>query len=144
MKNLIGSILVIILTLSVFAACEKEPETAAFGPPANIKITIDGRIMTVSWDVVKDAQGYRIVLTSVGCGSGNRTIDTKAGTAVVTSSGNTATNVEFVNETTIRVTLMADSPGANIPMATSVTAKVMSIGEIDSEFSEVVVHNIVK
>ena len=120
--------------------------------PANVNIEMSGRAMTVSWDAADNAQGYEIVTTSVGCASGNRTINTKAGTMLVTSNGNNATNVVIGSENFITITLMAaGSDKPNTPMASSVTAKVKSLGgtisgkeHADSDYSEVTSHTIQK
>lgn len=129
------------LSLSMFAACERKP--AALVSPANVHIAVAGRIMTVTWDEVKNAQGYVIVLTSEGCASGNRTINTVEKTAVITSSGNSASNVEITGETSIKITLMAARGDPDSAMAKAVTAKVMSLGGtvkkrvyIDSDYSQ--------
>jgi hypothetical protein len=80
----------------------------------------------------------------VGCGSGNRTINTKEHTAVATSTGSVASNVT-IGDTSITINLMASSGDPSIPMASAVTAKIKSLGGavskktyIDSDYSEVV------
>jgi hypothetical protein len=119
-------------------------------PPENVKITVVGRVMTVTWDTEDNAFGYEVVTTSVGCGSGNRTINTKDNTAVITSTGAAATNV-IIGQKSISITLMASSGNSNIPMASAVTAKAKSIGGtasgkkyVTSDYSEVISKTIEK
>jgi hypothetical protein len=113
--------------------------------PAKVRIGVSGRQVTVSWRQARNAQGYEIITTSEGCGSGNRKADTREGTAILTSNGDEATNVEFIGKTSIRITLMASDEDPNVPMASSVTAKVMSLGGtasgnvyLSSDYSEIV------
>ena len=140
-----------LATVILTTGCDRNPKQASdsniitLSPPSNVNIDVSGRIMTVTWDEVDGAQGYMIVLTSADCSSGNRTIDTKAGTAVITSSGNSAANVEITGKTSLKITLMAARNDPNIAMANAVTAKVMSLGGaisksiyVDSDYSEVV------
>ena len=143
-KCKIVAVYMILLIVSVFASCERKKDPVILSSPKNVSITVEGRIMTVTWDAVDRAQGYIVVLTSEGCGSGNRTIDTRAGTSVITSSGKDASNVEITRETEIKVVLMAARGDPNSAMAKAVTAKVMSIGGTvskkiynDSDFSEI-------
>ena len=119
------------LVMSMFSACESKPEQLP--SPKNVDISVTGRIVSVTWEEVKNVQGYSIVLTSEGCTSGNRTVDTKASTAVITGSGNNAANVEITGKTSLKVTLMAASGNPNAPMARAVTAKVMSLGGTNSK-----------
>ena len=131
LKSPILPVCTLLLVLAIFTACEAKPKQLK--PPANITITIDGRDMTVTWDEVKNAQGYTIVLTSENCSSGNRTIDTREGTVVVTSSGRNASNVEITDETSLQIRLMAARGDRTRAMATAVTAKVMSLGGTDGK-----------
>ena len=161
--KLIGTIS-LALIIGIFTAGCVTSKNAAGGSntlavPSNVQITLDTRLMTVTWNTVPYAQGYLVITTSEGCGSGNRTINTKDGTAVATSSGNNAIfddarngAVQIRGENKIEITLMPEwnIPGDNtsgrnesVPMASSVTAKVMAIGGIagngeyiDSAYSE--------
>jgi len=119
-----------ICIMPVLSSCgEKELKTVNLGAVTNLKITVEGRIMTVTWDAVENAQGYLIVTTSVACSSADRTINTKEQKAIQASSGNAAANVEFVDATTIKLNLMAYSAENQIdPMATAVTASVIALG----------------
>jgi hypothetical protein len=149
--------LIIALALMVgllMTGCNKDSGRKAPGDtrlaiPANVDIDVTGRLMSVSWNAVDKALGYQVITTSVGCGSGNRTIDTKEGTAVLTSSGKDASNVEITGETSIRITLMAARGDPSTAMASAVTAKVMSLGgtaseNVDSDYSEITSKTIVK
>jgi hypothetical protein len=142
-------IIALVLIIGLFTtACENNsklpPGDTTLSIPANVSISVTGRIMTVTWDAADNAFGYEIVTTSEGCESGNRTINTKENTAVVTSGGAVATNVTIGEGTSITITLTAySSENPNIPMANAVTAKVKSIGGtvsgkkyIDSDYSE--------
>ena len=126
--------------------------------PKNVRITVDGRTMTVTWDAVKNARGYEIVTSSTDCNSGKRLINTKDKTAKNNTEGsdnfgknallNDKSNgaVEIKGKTKIEITLM---PNANAtepnttPMASEVSAKVKALGGkvggneyLDSEYSE--------
>jgi len=145
--------------------------------PQNVKIDINVRSMTVTWDLVPNAQGYMIETTSANCRSGNKIINTIEMTAVMTSTGGSslvgtdredgvrvqaADNgaVQIIGSNKIEITLMPEwnIPGDNtsgrnedVPMATSVTAKVMALagdissrGYLDSVYSDEVTYNIIK
>jgi len=157
-KNLLqsGILLIAIAGLLVLAGCdtEPEPEPVNLGTPANVTINVVQRTMTVTWDAVSGALGYEIVTTSVGCGSGNRIINTKSGTANVYTEAagigadalkNDKSNgaVEIKGATTIEITLMPQMMGdQNVPMASAVSAKVKALGDgndyLDSGYSAVV------
>ena len=136
----------------IFWGCNNEPidkETDTeinLGIPKNVSISVDGIKMTVTWEAVNKALGYEIITASTDCGSGNRTINTKEKTAVITGSGSSAANVKINEGTSIEITLMASSTSTpDIPMASAVTAKVKSLGGtvsevvyIDSEYSQTV------
>ncbi|MDR0316289.1 MAG: hypothetical protein LBH97_05255 [Treponema sp.] len=126
-----------LITGFLTTGCDKDSKQTNGGnklsAPANVTINVTGRLMTVTWSAVNNALGYEIVTTSVGCSSGNRTINTREGTAVATSSGNTASNVAITGETSIRITLMAASGNPDAAMASAVTAKIMSLGGTVSE-----------
>ena len=127
-------------------------ENQYLGTPANVTITVVGRTMTVSWNAINGAQSYEIYTTSVGCGSGNRIINTKGNTAtghdgtgnyIKSDKSNGA--VEIKSATNIEITLMPamGAGNENVPMASSVTAKVKALGGknggilyIDSNYSE--------
>jgi predicted component of type VI protein secretion system len=126
LKSAIVPVCMLFLVSAIFTACVAKPKQLT--PPENVTITIEGRDMTVTWDAVKNAQGYTIVLASEGCSSGNRTVDTREGTFVVTSSGRDATNVEITGETSLQVRLMAARGDRTRARAAAVTAKVMSLG----------------
>jgi len=146
-KILIITVCAVLFTAFTFAACD----TNTLSPPAKLKIGVEGLKMTVTWDAAANAQGYNVVLTSLGCGSGNRTINTKTGTSVVTGDGNKAANVEIVSETALKIMLMAAADNPDIAMADSLTAKAMSLGGTvsgneyaDSKFSGTVKYKILK
>jgi len=91
MKNLFRliGIVVMIMAIGFFAvSCgDLDDEDGQLEAPKNIKIEIDStksptrEIMVITWDEVKNASGYEIHSVSVGCGSANRLINTKEGTA---------------------------------------------------------------
>jgi len=93
MKNLFKliGIAVMVLAIGIFTvSCGDLDDTEKGGKlaaPKNIKIEIDSsrsntrEIMVITWDEEKNASGYEIHSVSVGCGSGNRLINTKKGTA---------------------------------------------------------------
>jgi hypothetical protein len=145
-------IMIIVLALITglpVTGCDKGPKNLS--APANINVKVTGRTMTVTWNAVANAQGYEIVTTSVGCGSGNRTINTKENTTVATRSGNPASNVNIGAENSITITLMAARGNPDAAMASAVTAMVKSLGGtvsgkeyIDSDYSETVNHAIQK
>jgi len=147
-----------LLTIS----CATAPVILSAPAPANIKIDVIGRTMTVTWDEVANASGYEITTFSENCGSGRRKINTKAGTAVVNfpESANNGANALLNDESNgavvilaknkIQITLMPARKTDNTwdytkPMATAVTAKVMAFGGtvegkkyLDSDYSSVV------
>ena len=173
MKNLykncsITSVIGIIgmaLVIGLLTTGCKTLEDIQLDTPKNVQINVDVRQMIVTWDAVPHAQGYIIETTSEGCGSGNRTVNTKEGTAVITANGNNALfddgrngAVKITGKTEIEITLMPEYniPGDsgsgsndNEPMPTSVAAKVMAIGGkvsdrkyTDSSYSNVVIFTI--
>ena len=152
---------------------EDESVITPLSVPSNIKITVDKRTMIVEWDAVSHAAGYEIITYSVGCGSGKRKINTKNITAVSYNPDNANANPPTAVEGTtsvlngvktdgtqangsvlilaknkIQITLMPNNmQGADPtePMASKVTAKVKSLGEVisgngysDSGYSAVV------
>jgi len=162
--KLIYIIVMALIAGLIITGCKKSDDTdLKLDAPKNVRINIEVRQMFVTWDAVQNASGYMIITTSEGCGSGNRTIDTKEGTAVATSNGNNALfddkrngAVQIKGETEIEITLM---PEWNIPgdtssgrneskvHATAVTAKVMALGGTvsnntytDSDYSTVIKH----
>ena len=153
-RNLLKRVVVLsaITVLLALAGCDTAPE--ALGTPANVKITVEGRTMTVTWNAVSDAQGYEIITTSTGCGSGNKIINTKNKTANVFKDGTIGADalkndkssgaVEINGATSIQITLMAKmgTGNENVPMASAVSAKVRALGDgdkhLDSEYSAVV------
>ncbi|MDR1868358.1 MAG: hypothetical protein LBQ82_00055 [Treponema sp.] len=150
-KNLLKSafVLSIIAGLLVFAGCDEAPKD--LDTPTNVTITVDGRTMTVSWNAVNGAQGYEVYTTSVGCGSGNRIINTKDNTATdhdgkasYLKSDKSNGAVEIKSATSIQITLMPMGEDNTKPMASKVTAKVRALGGesggtnyLDSEYSAV-------
>jgi len=156
-RNLLKSaiVLIAIAGLLALAGCDTavdDPEN--LGTPANVTITVEERTMTVTWNAVSGASGYEIITTSTGCGSGNRIINTKNGTANVYTEANgigadalkndkSNGAVEITGATAIQITLMPQMMGdQNVPMASAVSAKVKTLGDgdkyLDSEYSEVV------
>ena len=147
-------------------------ESKKLSVPKNVKIEITARQMIVTWSAVPNAQGYLIETTSENCRSGNKIINTKNGTAVMTSSGGSslagtdredgirvrATDngaVQIHGKNKFEITLMPEwnIPGDNTSgrneskiMATAVTAKVKAIGGSrgysDSDYSNTVTRNI--
>jgi hypothetical protein len=146
---------------------EEEKDINTLSVPSGIKITVNKRTMVVEWDAVSNASGYEIITYSVGCGSGKRKINTKNITAVsynpdaeppnpiegttsvlgtIRTDGTPANgSVAILAKNKIQITLMPATSGddmPNTPMATAVTAKVKSLGEVisgsgysDSNFS---------
>jgi hypothetical protein len=109
--------------------CNNEKEARLQKPvldvPENIKVEVMGRWLTVSWDTVSDADGYKILTTSADCGTGNRIVNTR--TKVVTShNGNARTNVD-ISPTSIRILLMPSDDDETMAMTSSVSARVMAI-----------------
>jgi len=154
-KNLLQSavVLIAIAGLLALAGCDTavdDPEN--LGTPANVTITVEARTMTVTWDAVSGASGYEIITTSTGCGSGNRIINTKNGTAnVYTEANGIGANalkddksdgaVEIKGAASFQITLMPAMGDSSKPMATAVSAKVKALGDgdkyFDSEYSAV-------
>jgi len=160
-------------TISCDTEPEEEPVVTPLGVPTNITITVTKRTMVVEWNSVSNASGYEIITYSVGCGSGKRKINTKNITAVSYNPDNANANPPTAVEGTtsvlngvktdgtqangsviilaknkIQITLMPNNKeGADPtePMASKVTAKVKSLGEVisgngysDSGYSTVV------
>lgn len=159
MKNKINffgitAVALVIGLLSLSCASMSGNNQTILKSPANLKIDVTGRTMIVSWDEVANASGYEIITFSENCGSGRRKINTRDGTAVVNfpESVNNGKNalldnasdgaVVILEKTKIQITLMPAIGNAAIPMATAVTAKVMSFGSdnkyLDSDYSSVV------
>jgi len=128
-----------------------DPEN--LGTPANVTITVEARTMTVTWNAVSGASGYEIVTTSTGCGSGNRIINTKNGTANVFTEANgigadalkddkSNGAVEIKGAASFQITLMPAMGDSSKPMASAVSAKVKALGDgtqyLDSVYSAVV------
>jgi len=170
MKNIFKVIVIVSITLIIGNFAISCKTTNAGGEktleiPKNVKIDINVRQMTITWNAVPNAQGYEIITTSENCGSGNRTINTKDNTAFAPNGNNTLAGganlassngmVQIHGKNKIEITLM---PEWNIPgnnqsgrneskiMATSVTVKVRALGGskgyIDSDFSDVVAMDI--
>ena len=160
MKNffkLTGIISMILVVGIVTTGCKTLNNQSAerkLSVPQNVKIDVNVRLMTVTWDTVPNAQGYLIETTSVGCRSGNKIVNTKEGTAVMTSSGGSSLvgtdredgvrvqvtdngAVQITGKNKFEITLMPEwnIPGDNtsgrnesVPMPSSLTAKVMALG----------------
>jgi len=145
-----GFAIFLALVIGLLAACtEREPREFTLKTPENVKISVKGRLMTVTWDKVPKALGYEITTTSTGCGSGNKLVNTKeitaknhAGTGdFLKDSGNSGA-VQIKGTTTIEVTLMPTRDDNTKPMASAVSAKVKALGGkvkkdhyLDSEYS---------
>jgi hypothetical protein len=133
--------------------------TPVNGVPTSLTINIVKRSMLVTWDEVTAATGYEITTYSEGCGSGRRQINTEAktaysfdgtnlGTTNVLNNANATTGLQnngsviILAKNAILITLMPNTNGnQDIPMATSVTAKVKSIKSVsgaDSAYSSVI------
>ena len=152
-KNWLQKALVLsaIAGLLILAGCDEEIKDEVLSSPTNVKIEVVERTMTVSWNAVSGAQGYEIYTESVGCGSGNKIINTKDNTAtnhegegsyIKSDKSNGA--VEIKSATSIEITLMPTMGDNTKPMASKVTAKVRALGGevgninyLDSEYSAV-------
>ena len=161
-KSVLWSLPVIFLVFA-FSACSRNAPASAGGTqlptPANLNISVVGRLMTVTWDPVPNATGYIINVTSAGCATGNRIANTE--TRMATNHAGTTTRsaisptpitaadgfITFTGETSFTMWLMANSPApqhAHIPMPTSLTARIMAIGRgsyRNSEYSAPVTLN---
>jgi len=139
-----GFIAAIALAMGLFMACDEAPQdedpVIALDTPTNVQVTVVNRTMTVTWNAVENAQGYEIVTTSTGCGSGNKIINTKANTATnlagegayVKNDKSNGAVVISEEGNSITITLMPKTPAAdnpNTPMASAVSAKVKALGD---------------
>ena len=156
MKNLLMVKTVCLLCLGlniVLTGCATTTGTGHTGQlnvPANLSISVDHRLMTISWDAVENAVGYIIQTTSENCGSGNRIINTATRQAWNTDTGaiipysNIYLSMDefeldiedrkammpggpiiFINDTTIAIWLMSESMELlDEPMPTSLTARI--------------------
>ena len=150
----------------VFAACmfiiglggcapRDNISAAQLAAPANISISVVGRLMTVSWDAVDNARGYTVYTRSINCGSGNRIINTvrrnvtdHAGGKIRSArAANGIINrgngfVTFTGDTSITIWLMPETGSNTEVMATSLEAVITAVGDgrryADSEPSAVV------
>ena len=109
--------------------------------PANLSISVTGRLMTVSWRPVENARGYLINTASAGCSSGNRIVNT-ADRTVTTHTGSPSGStvslsgitdrgngfVTFTSPTSFTIWLMLDTGSETEVMASSLTASIMAIG----------------
>jgi len=132
-----GFTIALALVIGLLIACAS-PEIVTLDAPKNVQIDVTGRTMTVTWNAVKNAQGYEILTTSTGCGSGNKLINTKAKTATTLNGSdsylkNDGSNGAVVIEgkTTVKITLMPATGDDTKPMATAVSAKVKAVGGED-------------
>jgi len=136
------TIIILGILLFSFFSCVPDPDPipVQLDVPKNLQITVVGREMTVTWDAVKNASGYILYTTSVDCGSGNRIVNTVANTVRLHTGGQASGKI--IDSTTFTLTLMAATGSQTEAMASSVTAKVMSVGYgeayIDSGYSDVV------
>jgi len=154
-RNLLKNALAlgVMTALAVLAGCDTAPVDEKLGTPQNVKITVEVRTMTVTWDAVSGAQGYEIITASTGCVSGNRIINTKSKTAnVFTEADGTGADalkddksngaVVIKNATAIEITLMPKMNDPDVPMASAVSAKVRALGDgdkyLDSEYTAAV------
>jgi len=141
---------VLALLIGLFMACaEKKPKEYNLKTPENVKVEVTNRLMTVTWDAVKNAQGYEITTASTGCGSGNKLINTQektakshAGTGDYLKDNGSNGAVQIKKPTTIEITLMPGRNDNTKPMASAVSAKVKALGGeagkkkyLDSEYS---------
>ena len=109
--------------------------------PANMRVTVTGRLVNVSWDAVENARGYIINMSSPGCASGNRIINTATRTVTghdgtvtpsaaasqgITNRGNGF--VTFTGPTSFTLWLMAGSSETEA-MANSINAAIMAVGD---------------
>jgi len=146
--------------------CKTTPdETGVLETPKNVKIAIDTnksparQIMVITWKDVSNASGYEIHSVSVDCGSANRLINTKEGTAfALTFTGTEAQvaerkgpftigtasvlydpaadpnkgvngRVEIIGKNKIEITLMPENSVDNTIHATQLRVKVKAIGD---------------
>jgi hypothetical protein len=161
-NKILGIIAITLVVGLLTISCATAPAILSAPSPENIKIDVNVRTMTVTWDEVPNATGYEVITFSENCGSGRRKINTKTGTAIVNfpeSSSNGANAllndesngaVVILAKNKIQITLMparrADNTWDNSkPMATAVTAKVMAFGGtvdgkkyLDSDYSSIV------
>ena len=117
--------------------------------PSNLSISINGRLMTVTWDAVDNARGYIVQTTSVGCVTGNRIVNTA--TRTVTNHAGNVTNsasarngitnrgdgfVTFTGDTSFTIWLMAETGSSTEAMPTALAARAMAVGnDTASEYS---------
>ena len=166
MKNRIWSsgVAAIVLVLSIGligCATTGTRGTGQLNVPRNLSVSVDGRLMTITWDAVDNAMVYIIHTTSENCSSGNRIINTATRQAW-SSSTNAAipeTNIYFsmeafeldiearraamaggpiifINDTTVAIWLMSESMQLlDEVMATSLSARISAIAFVDSGYS---------
>ena len=162
MKNTINTAIVLIFGIFLFGCAT----TGTRGPgelnaPRNLRISVDHRLMTISWDAVDNAVGYIIETTSENCSSGDRIINTvtRQALSTVNNAAIPETNIYFsmeafeldiearraamaggpiifIDDTTIAIWLMSESTQLlDEVMATSLTARVTAIAFADSGYS---------
>jgi|GEM_PF-2448336 len=109
--------------------------------PLNLRISVTGRLMTVSWNRVENARGYLVNTTSAGCSSGNRIINT-ADRTVTTPTGSPSGStvslsgitdrgngfVTFTSPTSFTIWLMPEAGSETEVMASSITANIIALG----------------
>jgi hypothetical protein len=142
MKNYVKLFGITAMTLVIgILTIDCTAKSTVLKAPANVKIDVTGRTMTVTWNAAANASGYEIITYSEGCNSGKKKINTKENTAVVYNPDNTANDganalkddesngaVKILGATKIQITLMPKTAGSPEPMAAAVTVKVMSLG----------------
>ena len=161
-KRIWSGAAVSVLVLSIcLIGCTTVRGTGELNVPRNLRISVDHRLMTISWDAVDNAVGYVIHTTSENCGSGNRIINTATRQAW-SSTTNTAIpdndiylgmetfelDIEarraamaggpiiFIDDTTIAIWLMSESMQLlDEVMATSLTARISAIAFAESGYS---------
>ena len=114
------TVLVLLLSVS-FVGCNRVERLPA---PDNIELSVVGRLLTINWDAVDNAQGYIIHIDSTNCTGGHRIINTVTKQATHRITGAEATTavretpvinllsgvtgaVTFINDTTVTLWLMA-------------------------------------
>ena len=110
--------------------------------PANLQISVTGRLMTVTWNAVNNARGYIIHTTSVGCGSGNRIVNTATNTVTSHTGAEVSSAVyangiidrgngfvTFTGTTSFTIWLMPETNSETEAMASSLIANIVAVGD---------------
>ena len=129
----------LLLIVVAFTACNRQ--SRQLETPENIRITVVGRVLTVTWDEVRNASGYIINTSSIGCASGNRITNTSTGivttpqrerlasttaSRAVTDRGNGF--VTITGATSIAIWLMPAVGSETEAMASTIIANVTAVG----------------